>query len=194
MSDEGPGDFRAPAPPGELVPRAPLAISDLVTTLDAVRATRSRTAKIEALAALFARTLPDEAEAVVGLLLGRIRQGRIGLGWRTLQAATTDRRRSDGDRPIRRQGGSPKGPLSVAAVDRALGEIAALSGPGSARRRQELVGALLSPATDSERDLLVAAILGDVRTGALDGVLTDALARGRGATAGTGAAGRHARG
>ena len=43
------------------MPRAPLAISDLVTTLDAVRATRSRTAKIEALAALFARTVPDEA-------------------------------------------------------------------------------------------------------------------------------------
>ena len=167
MSDEGPGDLGALAPPGELGPRAPLAISDLVTTLDVVRATRSRTAKIEALAALFARTLPDEAEAVVGLLLGRIRQGRIGLGWRTLQAATTDQT----------AGGSPKGPLSVAAVDRALGEIAALSGPGSAWRRQELVGALLSPATDSERDLLVAAILGDVRTGALDGVLTDALAR-----------------
>ena len=80
MSDEGPGDLGALAPPGELGPRAPLAISDLVTTLDVVRATRSRTAKIEALAALFARTLPDEAEAVVGLLLGRIRQGRIGLG------------------------------------------------------------------------------------------------------------------
>ena len=173
MSDEGPGDFGAPAPPGELGPRAPLAISDLVTTLGAVRATRSRTAKIEALAALFARTLPDEAEAVVGLLLGRIRQGRIGLGWRTLQAATADQTAT----AEQTAGGSPKGPLSVAAVDRALGEIAALSGPGSAGRRQELVGALLSPATDSERDLLVAAILGDVRTGALDGVLTDALAR-----------------
>ena len=51
MSDEGSGELRSLAPPGELGPRAPLAISDLVTTLDAVRATRSRTAKIEALAA-----------------------------------------------------------------------------------------------------------------------------------------------
>ncbi|HRC11229.1 MAG TPA: hypothetical protein PLX68_00005, partial [Dermatophilaceae bacterium] len=69
MSDEGPGDLGALAPPGVLGPRAPLAISDLVTTLDAVRATRSRTAKIEALAALLARRLGFDPVGFVVLAL-----------------------------------------------------------------------------------------------------------------------------
>lgn len=139
-------------------------LSDLVTTVDRVRASSARRDKVAALAELVARTPAEDAEALVGLLLGRIRQGRIGLGWRTLARAVS---------------GTPAATtpeLTLAEVDEALTGIAGLHGPGSAGARREAAAALLARATEPEREVLVAALLGDVRTGALDGVLTEALA------------------
>ena len=59
-------------------------LSDLVATSGAVGATRSRTAKVTALADLLSRLTPDEIEVAVGFLTGEPRQGRIGVGWATL--------------------------------------------------------------------------------------------------------------
>jgi DNA ligase-1 len=143
---------------------ASLTLADLGRTIAAVRATSGRKAKVEALADLLRRTRPEEAEALVGLLLGRIRQGRIGLGWRGVQSAEA----------AAPPAADPS--LTVADVDATLEAIAGLNGPGSAAGRAEAVAGLLSRATAAERELLRGALLGDVRTGALDGVLTDALA------------------
>ncbi|ERK72100.1 hypothetical protein N136_01550, partial [Leifsonia aquatica ATCC 14665] len=59
----------------------------LVTTADTVAATRSRLAKVDALAELLNRLAPDEVAPAVGMLVGRPRQGRVGVGWRGLGAA-----------------------------------------------------------------------------------------------------------
>lgn len=146
-------------------PATGLTLTDLVTVTDRLRGTTSRRDKVADLAELLRRTSPAEAAAVVGLLLGRIRQGRIGLGWRTLESALTV---------------APPATdaiLTVGDVDEALETIADLTGPGSSTARQAAVAELLGRATPAERDFLGQALLGDVRTGALDGVLTDALAK-----------------
>ena len=136
--------------------------ADVVTTSAAVAATSSRSAKRDALAGLLRRLGPDEVEPVVGFLVGEPRQGRIGVGWRTISAAA---------RPP-----APTPTLSVATVDRTLSEIAALTGPGSAQRRLEALGALLGAATEPEASFLARLLVGELRQGALEGVMVDAVA------------------
>lgn len=141
-----------------------LPLARVVAATDALRATRSRTAKRDLLAELLGATDPAEAEILVGLLLASVRQGRVGVGWRTLRAA------AEATSP------APSATLTLGEVDVTLERLSRLDGPGSAARRADLLGELLSRATPAERDLLVAALTGDLRTGALSGVLTDALA------------------
>jgi len=137
----------------------------LVETASALAATRSRTAKTELLGELLRDLGPDEAEAAVGLLLGRLRQGSIGLGYRTVAAA--------------RRGAAPatEPSLTVGDVDAVLDEIAGLGGAGSVGARGGALSALFGRATADEQDHLARAMTGEMRTGALEGVLTDGLAR-----------------
>ena len=62
-------------------------LDELVTTADAVASTRSRLAKVDALADLLRRLEPDEIAPAVGFLVGKPRQGRVGVGWRGVAAA-----------------------------------------------------------------------------------------------------------
>src|SRR3954468_21471220 len=62
----------------------------------------------------------------------------------------------------------------------ALARLAAMSGPGSVAARRAELGALLARATASEQEFLRAVVLGDLRQGALAGVLGDAVARAAG--------------
>ncbi|MGC5225420.1 ATP-dependent DNA ligase [Micromonospora sp. DT81.3] len=138
-------------------------LQDLADTSDAVAATRSRLAKVEALADLLKRMEPDEIAPALGLLLGKPRQGRIGVGWRGLAAATGDP--------------AAEATLTIAEVDETLGTLAAASGQGSNQARASALRALLARATDREQSFLGGALLGEVRTGALEGVVTDAVAK-----------------
>src|SRR5918995_3021484 len=52
--------------------------------------TSKRGEKAGLLADLLGRATPDEVPVAVGFLTGAPRQGRIGVGWRTLQRAATD--------------------------------------------------------------------------------------------------------
>jgi DNA ligase-1 len=140
-------------------------LARLVETAEALAATRSRTAKTELLAGLLRDLGPDEAEAAVGLLLGRLRQGSIGLGHRTVGTA----------RKAAEPAAAPS--LSVADVDAVLDTISGLGGSGSTGTRTAELVALFSRATAPEQDHLVRAMTGEMRTGALEGVLTDGLAR-----------------
>ena len=138
-------------------------LEELVTTAEAVAATRSRLAKVEALAGLLGRLEPDEVAISVGFLVGKPRQGRVGIGWRGLSAAMA----GPADAPT----------LTVADVDAMLDRLAAASGAGSAGERTRELRELTSRATAGEQRYLSGMLLGEVRTGALEGVLTDAIAR-----------------
>ncbi|WP_136042350.1 MULTISPECIES: ATP-dependent DNA ligase [unclassified Microbacterium] len=138
-------------------------LAELVTTTDRVGATSSRLAKIDALAELLARADPSELPIIMGLLLASPRQGRLGVGWRGLSAI--DIAHAD------------ESTLTVDDVDASLDALAATSGSGSAAGRTGILVDLGSRATAAEWDFLVRAMLGELRTGALSGVLLDAIAR-----------------
>jgi len=138
-------------------------LADLVTTLDAVSATRSRLAKTQALADLLAAARPDEIEALVGLATASLRQGRLGVGWRSLEALEV----SHADGPA----------LTIGEVDETFTALAAVGGAGSAAGRTSMLRGLAARATAAEWEYLTHAMLGELRTGALEGVLLDAIAR-----------------
>jgi DNA ligase-1 len=141
----------------------------VVTTSEAVAATSARSAKIAALAGLLARLQPGEVEAVVAFLAGEPRQGRIGVGWATLVALAPEP--------------AAEPTLSVVEVDGRLAEILTTTGSGSAGARAALLTDLLGRATAPEADFLRRLLTGELRQGALEGVMTEAVARAAGVPA-----------
>lgn len=134
--------------------------AEVVETSAAVAATRSRLAKVAALAELLRRTTTP---AVVSFLVGVPSQGRIGAGYRTVLDVSPP------------PAAAPE--LTVEEVDAALGAYAAISGKGSAQRRLEALTSLFGRATAEEQDFLRRLLTGELRQGALEGVMLDAIAR-----------------
>ncbi|MGK4002354.1 ATP-dependent DNA ligase [Sorangium sp. So ce1036] len=140
-------------------------VSDLVTTSDRVATTSRRLEKVGALAGLLRRLSPDEVEIGVDWLAGRLRQGRIGLG----PAMMADARRA---------GPAAAAPaLTLTEADAAFTDIARTSGPGSAARRRAALGGLFARATDPERDFFTRLLVGELRQGAPEAVMIEAVAR-----------------
>ena len=137
-------------------------LSVIVEASHQVGATRSRLAKRAAIAEVIrSAQSPGDAELAALYLSGTLRQRRTGIGWRSLQSL-----------PI----AAAESTLTVAEVDDAMETMSLLSGTGSATLRREHLDSLLGRATRAEQDFLRALITGEVRQGALDGVLLDALA------------------
>lgn len=138
-------------------------LDELVTTADAVTSTRSRLAKVDALAALLRRLDPDEIAPAIGFLVGKPRQGRVGVGWRGVAAAMGE----PADAPS----------LTIAEFDELLDRLAATFGAGSSGDRSRELRELTARATEREQGFIGRVLLGEMRTGALEGVVTDAIAR-----------------
>jgi DNA ligase 1 len=140
-------------------------LQTLVATSQVVAATRSRLAKRAALADLLRQAEPADVEILVAYLAGELRQRKTGIGWSSLRALPPP-------------AGEPS--LTVADVDARLQAISALSGPGSAGRRATAVAELFGAATAAEQDFLRRLIGGEIRQGALDSSMLDALAEASG--------------
>ena len=145
-------------------------LADLVKASAAVGATRSRNAKTAALAAALATAEPDEVLTATSYLSGVLRQRRTGLGWRGLTTLPEPAESST---------------LTVAEVHDAFEEISAVSGPGSQARRTALVEALFGRATAEEQAYLRGLVTGELRQGALDGLMLEAVAAASGLPAAT---------
>ncbi|MFP5068477.1 ATP-dependent DNA ligase [Pseudonocardia nantongensis] len=141
--------------------------TDVVATSAAVGATRARTAKTTALAELLRGADPGEVVPVVAWLSGVPRQGRIGTGWRTLSGLEVP------------PAAVPS--LEVTAVDALLDELAGTAGTGSGQRRRELLERLYGAATADEQRFLHRLLTGELRQGALEGLMVDAVAAASGA-------------
>jgi ATP-dependent DNA ligase I len=128
----------------------------------AVATTSGRLAKIDMLAAALGEAGPLEVPIAVAYLSGELPQRQIGVGWAALR---------DGFPPAV----SPT--LGLAEVDAALSAIGAVAGKGSATARKALVGELFARATEREQRFLIGLLSGELRQGALEGVMTDAVAR-----------------
>ena len=152
-------------------------LDSVVRTSAAVAATPGRLAKIDEIASLLRQVPPAEIAVAVSFLSGDLTQRQIGVGY----AALTDLMGGYGAAaPPRPAGlGEPvsEPQLTLAETDTALGQIGELAGQGSQAERRRLLAGLLGRATEAERQFLVRLLAGDLRQGALDGVMTDAIAR-----------------
>ncbi|MGD9531743.1 ATP-dependent DNA ligase [Pseudonocardia sp.] len=137
-------------------------LAEVVATSAAVGATRARLAKRDALATLLRAAPPEEVEAATAWLAGEPRQGRLGAGWRTLSALDV--------------AAAADATLTITAVDALLDALAATSGSGSTARRAALLAELFGAATADEQRFLVRLLTGELRHGALEGVMLDAVA------------------
>ncbi|MGW0604892.1 ATP-dependent DNA ligase [Streptomyces sp. NPDC002640] len=131
-----------------------------------VAATSSRSRKKALLAGLFSEAEPEDVPVVIPYLAGRLPQGRLGVGWKTLGNPV-----SPADEPS----------LTVLGTDRELSALKSVAGPGAQAERARLVTSLMSRATEEEQAFLVALLTGEVRQGALDAAAADGLAEASGA-------------
>ncbi|OJZ75195.1 ATP-dependent DNA ligase [Mycobacterium paraffinicum] len=140
---------------------------DVATTSLDVGGTSSRLSKVAHIADLLRRAADerDEVAIVVSWLSGELRQRQIGVGWASLRS-----RPPPASHPT----------LTVAGVDAGFSEIGAVSGKGSQARRAELIAGLFAAATDTEQTFLLRLLGGELRQGALAGIMADAVAKAAG--------------
>jgi DNA ligase-1 len=129
----------------------------------AVAATRSRTEKVRLLAECLNALAPDERETAVAWLSGVLPQGRLGLGpaivyeMRAIEPASA-------------------ATLTIAETHRLLTTLKTIKGKGSTEVRRHTLGKLFALATADEQSFISRLLLGELRQGALEGVMADAIA------------------
>ena len=144
--------------------------ADVVGASAAVASSSARLQKIARLAELFRALAPEEIEPVIALLSGTPRQGRIGLGYATISE-------------VSHVAPAEAAQLTVAEVDATLTALAGTKGAGSARERVGQLSALFARATRDEQDFLRRILYGELRQGALEGVVLEAVAKAAGIAA-----------
>ena len=142
-------------------------LRDLVETSAAVGETASRSEKIERLASMLRRLEPAEAPIAVAYLSGQLRQRQIGVGYASMRGLPEPAASSS---------------LALIEVDAALEAIGQTVGRDSQAERRRRLTELLIRATPAEQNFLVRLMIGELRQGALEGVMLDALARALGAS------------
>jgi DNA ligase-1 len=141
-----------------------LLLARLVQASASIASTRSRRTKIELLASVLEGL--DDAEVTIAAhyLSGRPPQGRLGIGHATLTRQ-------------RAQGSAQVPSLTLEALDTALTRLDSVQGPGSRAQRHAMLEALGAQTTAAEWDFIVRLLTGELRQGALEGLMADAIAR-----------------
>jgi DNA ligase-1 len=143
-------------------------LEEIARTSGDVAGVAGRLAKIERLAATLRELRPEEVTVAVAYLSGELPHGSIGVGWASLRELPPAANVST---------------LELLDVDAALRRIGAMSGPGSQAGRKGELADLFGRATEPERTFLSGLLLGDIRQGALAGVMVEAVARAAGVPA-----------
>ena len=137
-------------------------LAELVEASGQVAATRSRKVKVAALAEALRHAGPEDAAPAAAFLAGQLRQGRVGVGWAMLSAVEV--------------GHAASPTLTVGELDTLVSSLSGLAGPGSTGAKSALLAGVLGRATEDEADFIRRLLLGDLRQGALEALVTDALA------------------
>jgi DNA ligase 1 len=140
-------------------------LHELVAVSNAVSSTRGRLDKISRLAHLLQRLRPDEIAIAVSYLSGSLPQGRIGIGWSVVSSG----------REAAPAAAEPS--LELGDIHDVFDRIANVSGPGATRMRARLLTDLFGRATESEQEFIVRLLSGELRQGAQEGVLAEAVAK-----------------
>ena len=137
-------------------------LADVVRASNEVARTSSRLAKVAALAECMKRLDPDEVEIAIPFLSGDNRQGKLTIGYAMLRSA----RFTPAVAPS----------LSLHEVDATFDQLKQTKGKGSAARREALIKDLFEKSTIDEQSFLARLIVGELRQGALEGIMLDAVA------------------
>jgi DNA ligase-1 len=138
-------------------------LAALVSTSQRVGGTAARRVKVRELASFLKTLPPDEIDTAVHYLSGEIPQGRIGVAYKALAVAAANE-------------AAREALLSIADVDDSLAALAVIRGAGSAAKRSEALRGLFSRATPVEQEFLIRLLVGELRQGALAGVMVEAIA------------------
>lgn len=145
---------------------SPMLLAEIAQASEDVAATSSRLAKVARLGECLDHASADEVAVAVAYLSGALPQGTIGVGWAALRELPAP--------------AAPPPTLELLEVDAAASRIAALSGSGSQAARSDELQALFGRATEAEQRFLTGLLLGELRQGALEGVMVEAVAKAAG--------------
>ena len=136
----------------------------LVDSSLAVSRTRSRIEKIDRLADVLKRLAPDEISIAVAYLSGALPQGRIGIGWAVVTHARTVAHAAQPS-------------LGLREINDWFGRMAGTRGAGASHTRTQLLIEVFCRATESEQEFLVRLLSGELRQGAQESVVAEAVAK-----------------
>ena len=146
-------------------------LADVVTASNDVAKTASRSRKVAILAELLRRLDAREIPVAVGFLSGVPRQGRVGIGYSSVYGVE--------------HGSAGEASLAVSDLDRAIAELQRATGAGSGARRRQILEELLGRATEQEAEFAKRLFTGELRQGALAGLMVEAIAAAAGVSAET---------
>jgi DNA ligase 1 len=126
--------------------------------------TRKRSEKRDLLVRYLLSAQADERGLCARYLSGSVRQSQLGVGYAQLAG-------------LRAVPPTAAASLTLHDVDAALERVANHRGAGSAARRSAELSALFARATPGEQRFLSGLLLGELRQGALESLLLDAVAR-----------------
>jgi DNA ligase-1 len=138
-------------------------LDEVARTSADVAAMPGRSAKIDRIARTLRSLRPQEIPIAVAYLAGNLPNGTIGVGWASLR---------DLPQP------APTPSLELLDVDSAFERIGAATGKGSQATRKREIAELFARTTETERRFLIGLLLGELRQGALEGLMVEAVARG----------------
>ena len=137
-------------------------LDEIARTSEEVAGTSARNRKTALIADSLRALRPEEVPVAVAYLAGELPQGSVGVGWASLRSLPPP---------------APEPTLELLDVDAAIGRIASVSGKGSQALRKTEVAQLFGRATEREQRFLRSLLLGELRQGALEGVMLDAVAK-----------------
>jgi ATP-dependent DNA ligase I len=141
---------------------AAMLLDDIARTSEEVAGTSARNRKTALIADALRALRTEEVPIAVAYLAGELPQGSVGVGWASLRSLPSP---------------APEPTLELLDVDAAIGRIASVSGKGSQALRKTEVAQLFGRATEREQRFLRSLLLGELRQGALEGVMLDAVAK-----------------
>jgi DNA ligase-1 len=137
-------------------------LAEVVQASARVAETPSRLAKVRELAVCMRRLEPEEIEIAIPYLSGEIRQGKLSVGFGALQSA--------------RSAPQASAALSLLEADAVFQALKFIKGKGAAAQRLSALKRLFERATAQEQDFLVRLLVGELRQGALEGIMLEAVA------------------
>ncbi len=145
---------------------------DVVQLSQRLAATTKRTEKVSEIAKVLAQVPLNLVRPLIGFLIGEPMQGRFGVGWATVREASLGARPDD-----------VAAEVTIDEMHLVFDRLASMSGPGSQKDREAILHELFSRMSRNEQHHALRLLTGELRQGANDGVVSDAVIKASGVTA-----------